>query len=324
MLVSTRVPAHLHHDKRRGTASTIKRTSERSYRFRWPAHLARLLGRVPDPVLAARAGVHPTTVAKERRRRGIAAFTSQRAAIKWTEKMLDLLGTDSDAHVAAELGLHRGSVSRMRRILDIPAFGPQGGLAKVKWTSRALALLGQAPDEEVARQLGLSRATVLVERQVLGIPSFRLPHPRIAWSGKVLGLLGRVPDTEIGRRFRINPTSIEGKRRQLGIPPYRDSRPILRSPRLKALLKLRTFELRKKYGLWPATVVQLRRELGVPRPYVEPQRWTPDAVARLGKEPDTAIARDLGITSGTVGDKRHRLGISAFRRPSRGCASWEE
>lgn len=250
-----RMPAHPHRDKRRRTAFGIKRTSERSYRFRWLAHLARLLGHVPDPVLAARAGVHAKTVAKERRRRGIAASTRQRAPIKWTERMLGLLGTDSDANLAAELGLHRGSVSRMRRILGSPPSGPRGA------TERSSG----------PRTHGPCSATLPTRKSRAGSVSRKRP----SWSR----------DKRWAYRASAHHTrgSCGGE------------------------LRLRTIELLKKYGLWPATVVQLRRELGVPRPYVEPHRWTPDAVARLEKETDSAIARYLGITNGSVGEKRHRL-----------------
>lgn len=75
-------------------------------------------------------------------------------------------------------------------------------------------------------------------------------------------------------------------------------------------------ELRQKHGLAPHLVRRLRREYGIPSPY-RPHRWTAEVVRRLGKEPDTKIARELGITSQSVLGKRRALGIPAWS-PSNG------
>lgn len=40
--------------------------------------------------------------------------------------------------------------------------------------------------------------------------------------------------------------------------------------------------------------------------------WTPDRLARLGNEPDAAIAREMGIKSAAVKRKRWELGIQVF------------
>jgi hypothetical protein len=56
----------------------------------------------------------------------------------------------------------------------------------------------------------------------------------------------------------------------------------------------------------------LRREYGVNAPGWATNRWTPEVLARLGREPDTVIARELGVTTASVLSKRRTLGIPAL------------
>lgn len=111
----------------------------------WTAGQLALMGKLPDVDVAARAGVSPSAVARERRRRGIARWNGRRDPVEWTEPMLSLLGTDTDANVAAELGIHPASANHRRRVLGVPSFGlsPARSRSKVVWSRRALALLAR-------------------------------------------------------------------------------------------------------------------------------------------------------------------------------------
>lgn len=62
----------------------------------WPPWLMKLLGRVPDSVVAQLADVDQPTVTRERNRLGIESFRSRRAA-HWSPRMLGRLGKDTDA-----------------------------------------------------------------------------------------------------------------------------------------------------------------------------------------------------------------------------------
>jgi hypothetical protein len=44
-------------------------------------------------------------------------------------------------------------------------------------------------------------------------------------------------------------------------------------------------------------------------------RWTPENIAKLGREPDKAIADSLGITVSAVGIRRRKLGIPPLAKP---------
>ncbi len=43
--------------------------------------------------------------------------------------------------------------------------------------------------------------------------------------------------------------------------------------------------------------------------------WSPENLARLGKEPDRTIANSMGLTSSTVGCMRRKLGIQPLQKP---------
>ena len=43
--------------------------------------------------------------------------------------------------------------------------------------------------------------------------------------------------------------------------------------------------------------------------------WTPDNLARLGREPDQTIANSMGLTRATVGHMRRKLGIPPLSKP---------
>jgi hypothetical protein len=108
--------------------------------FRWPRRLARLLGKVPDAKLAAKAGIGPSTVGAERSRRGIPPCKPKVPWFDWTPDRVALLGAESDKHVAAHLGLSPAAVGRKRRILGIPPVSRQGpGAARVDPTRNLAA-----------------------------------------------------------------------------------------------------------------------------------------------------------------------------------------
>jgi hypothetical protein len=139
------------------------------------------------------------------------------------------------------------------------------------------------------------------------------------WTPAALADLGRRSDLDIARRLRVHTSTVSRKREELGLAPFRGRvQPILRTPALKTLLR-RTGNraLREKHGLSAFVITKLRREFGIRAPGAWPKRWSREAVARLGKESDTALAKALGITPGAVHYKRRSLGIPRFDRRRR-------
>jgi len=254
--------------------------------MRWPLDLARLLGTMTDAELAERAGVHPSTVAAERRRRGLTACHPRRPAVAWTEEMLARLGCASDASIAAELELEVGSVRRKRVQLGIPAFAPATRESAFRWTPEALALLGTASDRDIARRLGVAHATVGAKRRELGVPRF---------GGH-------------GDDCCREPAEAGARRARRWVFPGLRWRCDLRQ-----LLELPTGELTRRFGVSRSTVRSWRRKAGVEPPRRD-RRWTPELDARLGKDPDSQLAEELGVAPSTVRHRRLRLGIPACPR----------
>src|SRR3989442_10543549 len=111
----------------------------------WTAAEVKLIGKVPDSVLARRTGRFIQDVVAERERRRIAMETGPR---RWTAGEIRLLGTMNDYELARRLRRPKQHVRKQRVALNIPPFKahPKGR----RWTTPELELLGQAPDAELA------------------------------------------------------------------------------------------------------------------------------------------------------------------------------
>jgi hypothetical protein len=290
----------------------LKRVTEFPRRFRWTQALSELLGRIPDAELARRAGVSAATVGAERRRRGIEAFgRAPGPAVGWTSDMIALLGTASDANVAARLSVAPHTVSKKRRLLRIPPFA--AGRPGYRWSPRALELLGALPDAEIARRLGFSVETVRLKREDLHIPAFGTPRRRLRWTKKQVALLGTMTDEDVAARLGTGRSSVKRQRERLGIAPYHATgKPIARVASLAKILPLRNAELRERYGMTHSLIRKLRKEYGIAPPDRH-RPWPPGIVARMGKEPDTSIARAMNVTAGAVTARRNALGIRRFQ-----------
>ena len=280
-----------------------------------PERILAQLGKLPDRKLAERAGVHPNTIHHERKRRGIPAFVQQREAVRWTRDMIRKLGTATDRSIAAELGIPIGCVSRKRRILGIPPYSGRSGRQPraYPWSPEDLACLGKVSDRALARALGLSTGTVALKRQMLGIPPWRSRPPAVVWTPAMRRLLGRVSDLEVARRFSISSSTVVLERRRLGIPPVVDRRGIEHPPALLGLLRLPPSEVRRRTGLNPKTIAVLRERYGIRSLRAAELRYTPEVIARMGKESDKAIASDLSCSPTAVLLKRRSLGIPAYQ-----------
>jgi hypothetical protein len=266
-----------------------------------------------DYELARQKRLAVSTVADERRRRGIPPFKPRRPAVEWTAERIALLGTDTDGKVAARLGLSTMAVQRRRFSLGIPPYAGSPFLPPGhEWTRREIRLLGTLPDRKVAKILGLSDSTVMYKRQALRIPPYRRRLPPIRWTKKMLSLLGKVPDVEIARRYRISVARVRRKRYSLGIPGHVRGR-VAATPSLLRLLRLPTTLARKRTKLSGYAIAKLRREHGIEPQTYDEFRWPPEVVAQLGKVPDEELARRLGRTRYCIAQRRRALKIPSLR-----------
>ena len=134
------------------------------------------------------------------------------------------------------------------------------------------------------------------------------------WREEDLTLLGTAPDTEVAERLEISEGSVRKKRKDLGIPASSDTRHIARTAELVEALHLPNPQVCRRTGLHVERVRKLRKELaGIKMRSPSERRWTPEILARLGEDPDAAIAAVLGITAKTVAAKREGSGIPSPR-----------
>lgn len=282
---------------------TVRRTHLPT-KFRWPDWAVAELGKSTDAALARRLGIHYSTVAAERQRRGIPPAV-KRAPIEWTPEMIARLGTDSDRAVAEALGISPAVVGKKRTELGIePARRRTGRSRRAPsfWTPEREALLGTDSDQNIADRLGIPQHRAAYRRRCLGIPAFR-PRHRIDWK-PIDPYLGKYPDQQIADRFGLFPPSVYRRRIKLGIPPHHPARrTVVRDDRLRELVRKPNAEITE---ISKGTVAKARKELNVPTP-PRPTPWTPEVLARLGKEPDETLAEELGLKTDTVRHKRYEM-----------------
>ncbi len=119
-----------------------------------------LLGKVPDTVLAEKHGVHITSVAMARWKRGITAWKGME--VDWNAETR--LGNVPDEVLAEEYGVTVASVWAARRCRGIPQL-------PYPWDLEPL--LGKVPDAELARKHGVHPAAVAGARRRQGLPRYQ-------------------------------------------------------------------------------------------------------------------------------------------------------
>lgn len=277
----------------------------------WGKKDLRLLGKKSDQEVAKLLGLTKTTVRNKRISLGIEAFAykSKRWRI-WTEKELALLGKNTDKQVARRLKIQEASVASKRYTLGIAPFRPRMANKNprpnaVNWSRQNLALLGKLPDERVCEIMGISRKSVRSKRKELGLESFAVGtqfwHP---WTEEEIKRLGKTTDGELAEQLGIQPMCVTAKRRQLGIESFAKASGMKTSrvwtEREIALLGTKPdVEVARELGLGIGVVWKKRNQLGIPTDPSStrsPVKWTPEILARLGREPLQKIAEDIGVT----------------------------
>lgn len=318
-------------------------------RIRWSARALSLLGTAPDEQVAKRLHLTWAVVIRKRHELEIPSFVPAAPRIKWAPAALRLLGRQPDRDLARKLGLRAANVKSKREELRIPPYkysgpvartrrlkallahpadelrrrhgltpslvrklrreyGVPSGVRRGRWTAEVLRRLGKEPDTSIARELGISSPSVLSKRRGLGIARY---DPRRRWTPAERRWLGRIPDAEVARRLAISVNVVRTERRRLGIAAYRYVSPILRRKDWRRLLKLPNRALVGK-GFSPDVISMARRRSGIRAPGFRPGRWTAALVARLGKQSDASLARELGLDRSSVWAKRESLGIARW------------
>jgi DNA-binding CsgD family transcriptional regulator len=181
--------------------------------------------------------------------------------------------------------LKRRAVAPSVPVQRVPASKMRSTMAWFPWPEELAALLGKISDEKLGRRAGISPETVARERRRRGIESFRPLRGPIEWTPEMISLIGTESDGVVGRELGLSRTTIRRKRELLGLPPYTPP---------------------------PSSAVE------------SAILWKQEDLALLGTMSDRAVAKELGISAGSVILKRQTLKIPPFKPPTRPLEWTEE
>lgn len=127
----------------------------------WTPELVARLGTAPDTEIAEQLGLTPSTVTRQRHRRGIEPFrTKQSGRYLWdSPENVAMLGSFTDKEIARKLGVRVASVQAARARRGIAALAPRKvatsrGTAISRWRTRLNLSISEA-----ARLLGVGIST---------------------------------------------------------------------------------------------------------------------------------------------------------------------
>jgi hypothetical protein len=187
----------------------MARTNTRGKR-RWTPAEERLLGRMPDRVLAKKLG---RTYIAVFFRRHLKRITFRK---KWDVRHDKYLGKMSDGDVARKIGRGKAVVAVRRRKLGIAPFGgPHGNYSPNAWSPAELKMLGRISDKEIARRTGRSFRAVLKYREKHHIPKARCDCSLRYWTPREDALLGTRPAREIARQLKRTVISVKHRCQRL-------------------------------------------------------------------------------------------------------------
>lgn len=298
-----------------------ERTQKRKSAFDWTTEQEKLLGTMFDNELADQLGTSKFLVRKRRLELKIPAYETpelppgnreQRVAFQWTPEIDAKLGTTLDTELAALLGLSPSTVTVRRQSLGIKPFRTNQA---IEWTYEMIRALGQVPDKRIAREFNVSDASVKVKRIELGILPFGKtemdPAPDLPTD--VISQIGKVPDKQLSDTYKVHRVHIRIYRALHGIKEAEFQYPLEHAWTSEEEALLGTMsdgDVARQLQVPAGQVMWRRRRLGIPAyQRTATIRWTPQRVARLGQEPDHALAREWRCSQVSVREKRESLGI---------------
>ncbi len=263
----------------------------------WQEWEIKLLGTVPDEVIAEQLRRSAFSVAVNRRKRGIKTPTIQ----YWTAEEEAIVGKVSDAEAARRLGRSEKAVHHHRMKLGLALFHRK---PRRDWTAAEDAMLGTDLDAVVAQQLKRPAGSVAARRRSKGIPVQSRVRP---WTRREIRLLGTGSDVEVAEKLNRTVLAVRCKRKHCEIAPGTNRR---WSPAEDELLgKAPDGEVAMKLGRALGAVKMRRLKLQIPILQSKIHNWEPWEVSLLGSAPDREVAKQLGRTILSVQNKRYELRI---------------
>ena len=222
-------------------------------------------------------------------------------------KLTSQLGKRSDRVLAIEsnISVHFVRKERIRRGIRAWQF--------VEWTKEKIAVLGTMPDKNAAKVIGVTSSAAFSKRVSLGIPAFGKSRTEVRthWAPFGLKRLGTISDRAIAGKMGISESIVTSKRHSMGIASSNGRGRPRRQWTKRELAML---------GTKPDTIVAVetgrgrrhirakRESLGIPAFQQQKTiQWNKQIIRRMAKMTNAELARDLGVSQGTVALHRRRL-----------------
>lgn len=293
------------------------------HHFQWTPEAERLLGSMPDTVLAKRLDTSSAIVNGRRAALDISAFERPLVEISpliiqnphdWTAEEDALLGTDYDTVIADLVGINKDQVTYRRNRLGID---PYRRGTRIQWTQQMLDNLGEISDGDFAEYFEICKLSVYIKRILLSIPTFNtldFPSPPNIPRAAVK-FLGKKYDVELAEEFSVNRLNIRVNRLIRGIAPLDRVPNELQfswTTEMDALLGLKSDkEVGKELGISGKVVQYRRRKLGVePAMRSSLLVWNQQMISELGRSKDQILSQVWQCDVNLVREKREELGLS--------------
>ena len=218
------------------------------------------------------------------------------------------LGEKADREIADEYGIPVGTVCSARLRYGIPPATTPTDWSKIP--------LGTKPDRVIAKKYGISVKRVGNARREQGIEPYQFDWDTIP--------LGELPDSVIAKQYKVSPGAVRYARKQRSIPGV-SARSMRYDWASLPLGQMYDADIARKHGLKPCSVSRARQRLGI-APYTPEGQTAPNRSAKkidwdneplLGKVPDSALAKILGLSSSSsVTGARRRRGIKPYKPPT--------
>ena len=177
------------------------------------------------------------------------------------------------------------------------------GRKRLVWTAEMDALFAHMNDVMISSDLLISAPTVARRRKELGLPKVRVrkpQEPQVTWTPEMDALLGTDYDKVIGEKLGLHYMRVYNRRVQLGIPPISRFAARWKDPEfIKQLGTCTDAEIAQKMGVSRERIRTARKLNGIPRFETLKPDWA-SVADRIGKEPDSTIAKELGVSATAV------------------------
>ena len=284
------------------------------------------LGTMADSRLAMMYNVPVYHIRKLRQSHNIEKFRGHRVSYVGStmpsiKDITPRLGEESDAKLASEFGVSRERIRQIRKELSIP-INPFGHLKLSREAGEKIVKdLPNLTNSELTKKHGIPPSTIRSLRIKFDIPQkeTQTDVEKQLVLQRLIPELGKASDYVLAEKFKLHHAVVRYNRIIRGIPPHKErwGKKLSKEQErgLRADLKaLSTEEASAKYGICKALVYQYRTKFGLPGKKLRKlsKKEHTAFIAALGKDTDSAVAKQFGLSTSYVYASRVRRGIKSI------------